>query len=295
MMPRPRTSNCSRCAAGRSASAISTSRKPAASSTPVYGDQVRTVRERHLARAVARLQRLRGRRQDDFARSPPHKALQAEDACRGSASRSSQRRVRPRIDRACGRIWRASASSAHSLVAALRASDRAGRPDRRLRRAEGCDTPIPISRNFVPSTSLASSSRPQSKMRRASCVGSPSERARVRIWKSAVFSFSVTVVPLTSLRLEPRRNALAQVPQDFFQRAKRGDVRVEGGFRGNALGIAVRHHLAVVDTAREAAQPLAFGAEAPHQLAFRRASADRRWCESRRARAAPAPPCRRRR
>ena len=58
---------------------------------------------------------------------------------------------------------------------------------------------MPIRRKCVPSISRASRSRPASKMRAASCVGSASERARVRRRKSAVLSFSVTVEPAIPL------------------------------------------------------------------------------------------------
>ena len=46
---------------------------------------------------------------------------------------------------------------------------------------------------------VASRSRPAAKMRAASWVGWPSERARVRILKSALLSFSVTVEPASAL------------------------------------------------------------------------------------------------
>ena len=47
----------------------------------------------------------------------------------------------------------------------------------------------------MPSVSRSSSSRPAAKILVASWVGAASERARVRMRKSAVFSFNVTVAP----------------------------------------------------------------------------------------------------
>ena len=93
-----------------------------------------------------------------------------------------------------------------------------------------------------------------------------SERARVRIRKSAVLSFSVTVAPAKRLGLQPRRNLLRQAPEDPFERAEIGDIAVERRLRGHALGFAIGADFALVDAAREAGEAAAFLAVAAHQL-----------------------------
>ena len=80
------------------------------------------------------------------------------------------------------------------------------------------------------------------------------------------FEFQRDGRPADIVGLEPCRYAFAEIPQDSLQRPKRGDVGVEGGFRGDAFRVPIRNHLAVVDAAGEPAQPLAFGAEPAHQF-----------------------------
>ena len=74
------------------------------------------------------------------------------------------------------------------------------------------ETPIPIRRNFVPSISRSSSSRPAAKMRAASWVGRSSVCARVRMRKSAVLSLSVTVAPASSLFFRRADTRLGEPP-----------------------------------------------------------------------------------
>ncbi len=105
-----------------------------------------------------------------------------------------------------------------------RCGGRSGRRDRRRRLRRDALTPMPIRRKRVAPISCLSRSRPAAKMRAASCVGAPSERARVRILKSAVLSLSVTVEPAKPLRLQPRRHLLAQLPEMLLERAEVADV-----------------------------------------------------------------------
>ena len=109
------------------------------------------------------------------------------------------------------------------LGGARRPCDRRGRQGRHRRRRRGSSADADQA-ECVPSISRASRSRPASKMRAASCVGSPSERARVRRRKSAVFSFSVTVEPAIPLFLSRDDTLLRQRPEDLLQRPEGGDV-----------------------------------------------------------------------
>ena len=136
---------------------------------------------------------------------------------------------------------------------------------------------MPIRRNLVPSVSRASRSRPAAKMRAASWVGWPSERARVRMRKSAVLSFSVTVAPASRSGLEPRGDVFRRAPQPLLERPELGDVAGRTWSRprcswSRAPGLTGR----VVDAAREPREPRALVAVAAHQVASRRCAAGRR-------------------
>src|SRR5437660_908926 len=67
---------------------------------------------------------------------------------------------------------------------------------------------------------------------------------------------------------ESGRDFLGEAPQPQLQRTELGDVAIEGGLGGNALGLALGAHRPVVETAGEAKEPPAFGAVAAPQLAL---------------------------
>ena len=128
------------------------------------------------------------------------------------------------------------------------------------------ETPMPIRRNFVPSVSRASRSRPAAKIRAASWVGWSSEWARVRMRKSAVLSLSVTVVPASSLALRRAETFSDRRHSLQLERAEFGDVVVERGLGRDALGLALGAHRPVVDAVGEPREPRALGAVAAHQF-----------------------------
>ena len=165
-------------------------------------DQVRALRERRLARAVLDY--------NDFVISGEMTSLEIKDipavqmtddrrALASSLVRSIERQA---LDH--GIVAEFLAQAVDGLVRASR-----GAPVEQIGRSApsaspSAETPMPIRRNLVPSVSRASRSRPAAKIRAASWVGWSSERARVRMRKSAVLSLSVTVEPASSLVLQPR-------------------------------------------------------------------------------------------
>src|SRR2546429_10026338 len=68
--------------------------------------------------------------------------------------------------------------------------------------------------------------------------------------------------------LEPGGDFLGEAPQPQLQGTELGDVAIEGGLRGNALGLALGVHRPVVEPAREAKEPRALAAVAAPQLAL---------------------------
>ena len=142
-------------------------------------------------------------------------ALELPSLVRRSSARPLTRHRR-RISRAAGR-WRCSAS------ARVR-RDRAGRQGRRRRRRRAprrrCRSGGSWCRR---SRAPAVAPGGEDPWRRAGSAR-PSERARVRMRKSAVLSLSVTVVPASSLGLQPRRDPLGKPPQPQLERAEIGDV-----------------------------------------------------------------------
>ncbi len=157
------------------------------------------------------------------------------------------------------------------LARRARPCGRRGRRRRPCRRRSGSRRRCRSGGICVPSISRASRSRPASKMRAASCVGSPSERARVRMRKSAVFSFSVTVEPAMPLAFRRARHPLGQRPEHLLQRLVARDVLVERRLGRHALGLALRIDAAVVDAARQPPQPAPLDAVAAHQVGLVRA------------------------
>ncbi len=124
--------------------------------------------------------------------------------------------TRPSIERQAldhGVVAELLAQPVDRVLGLARCAGRADRRGRRRRRRRARETPMPIRRNLVPSVSRASRSRPAAKIRAASWVGWPSERARVRMRKSAVLSLSVTVEPASSLLLQAGGDLLGQPPQ----------------------------------------------------------------------------------
>ena len=117
----------------------------------------------------------------------------------------------------------------------------------------------------MPSVSRSRRPRAAAKILAASWVAEPSERARVRILKSAVFSFSVMVEPARAPCLEPGGNLLRLAPENSFERTEIGDVALERRLGGHALGFAIGADLARVDAAREPGEAAAFLAVAAHQ------------------------------
>ncbi len=127
----------------------------------------------------------------------------------------------------------------------------------------------------MPSISFASISRLISKIRAAICVGDWIDCERVRWRKSAVFSFSVTVVPDNSLLLSRDETFSDSRHSTFSSVAKSRMSLVERGLVGNRLGAAIGDDAAVVDAARQPPQPAAFAAELFHQVDLVGAAADR--------------------
>ena len=158
------------------------------------------------------------------------------------------------------------------------------------------ETPMPIRRNCVPSVSRASSSRPAAKILAASWVGWLSDCARVRMRKSAVLSFERHGRAGKLVRLEAGRDLLGQPPQPQLERPEVGDVagRTWSRPRRSWLSRSARTGRSSRPCA-SAAEPRAFARRSGASARPRPRAADRRWCAARRARAAPAPPCRRRR
>src|SRR5215813_11908424 len=68
--------------------------------------------------------------------------------------------------------------------------------------------------------------------------------------------------------LEPGGDLLGEAPQPQLQRAEVGDVAVEGGFRRNALGLALGPDRPVVEAAGEARESGALEPVAPPQFAL---------------------------
>jgi len=68
------------------------------------------------------------------------------------------------------------------------------------------------------------------------------------------------------LGLETPGNLLAELPKPALKRTKVGDIRREGCFGRDALGLAIRVDRTRIDAVREACEPLAFGAETAYQL-----------------------------
>ena len=88
----------------------------------------------------------------------------------------------------------------------------------------------------------------------------------MRMRKSAVLSFSVTVEPASSLSLS-RPETFSDSRHSRSSSGRNSAMSlVEGGFGRNALGFAVRRDAPVVAPAREPRQSRALGAVAAHQL-----------------------------
>ena len=128
------------------------------------------------------------------------------------------------------------------------------------------EAPMPIRRNFVPSVSRRSRSRPASKMRAAKLrrlaeragAGAQAEIRGLQLQRDGRAR--------NAARLQPRRDPLGERPERLLQRLVVGDILVERRLGRHAFGLALRVHAAVVDAAREPPQPAPLDAVAAHQV-----------------------------
>ena len=125
---------------------------------------------------------------------------------------------------------------------------------------------MPMRRNRVAPTSWSSKSRPAAKMRAASWVGWPSARARVRILKSALLSFSVTVEPASALAFS--RADTFSVSSQSVCSSGRNSLMSRSKVVSAEMLLVSRSRIdgARVDAARQTPEPGAFLAVAADQI-----------------------------
>ena len=105
-------------------------------------------------------------------------------------------------------------------------------------------------------------------MRAASCVGAASERARVRVLKSALLSFSVTVEPASALAFS-RADTFSVSSQSCCSSGRNSPMSRSNVVSAEMLLVS-RSALTVRASmpARQPPQPRAFLAVAAHQFVF---------------------------
>src|SRR6202049_2193687 len=129
-------------------------------------------------------------------------------------------------------------------------------------------TPAPISRNAVPSISLASISRVMAKIFAASCVGAWIDCERVRCLKSAVFSFRVMVNPESSPFLR-RRETFSDSRHSVRSSVAKSRMSLSNVVSLEmVLAPPIGNKRPIADAAPQPPQPAALGRELLHQLDF---------------------------